>query len=100
MFNLLVESTKQSRRRTPKYFLLTFLAYASIMGAAVIGSIMFYTPALADTFDTLTMVAPPPPQAPGGPSKPQQQGHKAPTQVVASNIVPTGPINPITKNLP
>jgi protein TonB len=71
MFNLLVESTKQSRRRTPKYFLLTFLAYASIMGAAVVGSIMFYSPALADTFDTLTMIAPPPPEPPGGPVAPK-----------------------------
>jgi len=51
MFNLLVESTRQSRRRTPKYFLLTFLAYGSIIGIAVIGSIMFYKPALADTYE-------------------------------------------------
>jgi len=66
MFNLLVESTRQSRRRTPKYFLLTFLAYGSVMSAAGIGSIVFYSPALADTYDTIAMIAPQPPQPAGG----------------------------------
>ena len=88
MFNLLVESTRQSRRRTPKYFLLTLLAYGSIIGAAVVGSIMFYKPALADTYDTIAMIAPlPPPAADGGPAHPQP-AVKRPVEKIISDSVP------------
>jgi hypothetical protein len=87
MFNLLVESTRQSRRRTPKYFLLTFLAYGAVMAAAVVGSIMFYKPALADTYDMIAMIAPlPPPPAGGGNPAPKNQ--KQPVEKYVSDSVP------------
>src|SRR5258708_3832535 len=88
MFNLLVESTDQSRRRTPRYFLLTFLVYGSIMGSAVIGSIMFYRTAPADLFDNISMLTPQLPQAPGGGAKPKDA--RPAVEYVSETAPPTG----------
>ena len=89
MFDLLVESTRPARMRTPKYFLLTVLVYGSVVGAGIIGSILVYKPALADTYETIAMVAPlQPPSAGGG-----NVGHAAPKptkQIMSSTMSPTG----------
>ncbi|HZS44255.1 MAG TPA: TonB family protein [Blastocatellia bacterium] len=82
MFNLLVESTTKTRRRTPRYFLYTFLVYGTIMLGALVGSIMIYRPALADTYESIVMTVPPTPPPAGGGS-PQHSVSKQPRQVMS-----------------
>jgi TonB family protein len=61
MFDKLVESTSQKNgRRTGRYFGVTMLVYVIVLGVIAVGTVMTFSPALAEG-NYLLAITPPPP---------------------------------------
>lgn len=68
MFDVLVESTKSKQgRRASRYFAVTTAIYAIALVAIGVGTIIGFSPALAEEFSLSAMLAPPVPSAPSPP---------------------------------
>jgi protein TonB len=91
MFDTLVESSKhgQENTKTGVYMLVTGSLYAVGLLVAIVGTIVYTSPNLADMFDVSTMIAPPPP--PTAPPPPPAQA------VVPKNIPAPTTFTPPTK---
>jgi periplasmic protein TonB len=91
MFDTLVESSKhgQENTKTGVYMLVTGSLYAVGLLVAIVGTIVYTSPNLADMFDVSTMLAPPPP--PTAPPPPPAQA------VVPKNIPAPTTFTPPTK---
>ncbi|MBS1786411.1 MAG: TonB family protein [Acidobacteria bacterium] len=120
MFDVLVESSKRkSGKRASRYFVVTTAIYAVALLALGVGTIIGFSPALAEEYNLAAMLAPPP--LPNNP-KPMDQpkpianiksevdpGFIAPTKVpkeipdpnkVAPRINVRAPIGPFDPNMP
>ncbi|HEY6403517.1 MAG TPA: energy transducer TonB [Blastocatellia bacterium] len=91
MFDTLVESSKhgQENTKTGVYMLVTGSLYAVGLLVAIVGTIVYTSPNLADMFDVSTMIAPPPP--PSAPPPPPAQA------VIPKNIPAPTTFTPPTK---
>jgi protein TonB len=68
MFDVLVESTKsKGERRAGRYFVLTTMIYAVALIALGVGTIIGFSPALAEEYNLTAMLTPPVPFAPEPP---------------------------------
>jgi periplasmic protein TonB len=90
MFDTLVESSKHGQEtKTGVYMLVTGSLYALGLLVAIVGTIVYTNPGLADAFDVSIMIAPPPP--PSAPPPPPAQA------VVPKNIPAPTTFTPPTK---
>ncbi|QQS48719.1 MAG: energy transducer TonB [Acidobacteriota bacterium] len=95
MFNTLVESTrKRDGRRTGRYFALTTVIYGLGLVGLAIGTIVGFSPVLAEEYTFESMLAPPP-SAP-----PKFHARIIPRQPAAAPNVFAPPSRPATKALP
>ncbi|HQR32718.1 MAG TPA: energy transducer TonB [Blastocatellia bacterium] len=68
MFDILVESSKRkSGKRAGRYFVVTTAIYSVVLLLIGIGTVISFSPALAEEFNLATMIAPPVPSAPSAP---------------------------------
>ncbi|MEK7832456.1 MAG: energy transducer TonB [Acidobacteriota bacterium] len=68
MFDILVESSKRkSGKHASRYFVVTTAIYAVALLAIGIGTVISFSPALAEEYNLATLIAPPVPTAPSAP---------------------------------
>lgn len=69
MFDVLVESSKRkSGKRAGRYFVVTTAIYGIALVALGIGTVIGFSPALAEEYNLATLIAPPVPPAPSAPA--------------------------------
>lgn len=69
MFDVLVESSKRkSGKRAGRYFVVTTAFYGIALLALGIGTVIGFSPALAEEYNLATLIAPPVPPAPSAPA--------------------------------
>lgn len=90
MFDVLVESSKRkSGKRAGRYFVVTTAIYGIALLALGIGTVIGFSPALAEEFNLKAMIAPPPlPNNPKPPDQPRPTTNIKP-EVPQGFIVPT-----------
>lgn len=82
MFDILVESSKRkSGKRAGRYFVVTTAIYSVVLLAIGIGTVISFSPALAEEFNLATMIAPPP-----LPNNPKPMDQPRPTTNVKPEI--------------
>jgi periplasmic protein TonB len=92
MFDTLIESTKQKRsRRTGRVFAVTCAAYAAALLALGIGTILSFSPVLAESYALLLPVVPPVPGKPE-PAPRQSQPQKLAAEPAPRFVPPERPI--------
>ncbi|MFN0110126.1 MAG: energy transducer TonB [Blastocatellia bacterium] len=68
MFDVLVESSKRKTgKRASRYFVVTTAIYSVVLFALAIGTVIGFSPALAEEYNLATLIAPPVPTAPSAP---------------------------------
>jgi len=96
MFDKLVESAKnRGDKRAGRYFAITTAIYALALVALGIGTIIGFSPALAEEYNITAMLVPPVPSAPVVPVIAQRS-----TQAEAPRNIFAPPLKPITDILP
>lgn len=65
MFEILVESTREKKgHRTGRYFAIACIGYSIALVVLCVGTIISFSPVLAEEYSLSTILAPPPPQGP------------------------------------
>lgn len=88
MFDKLVESTKQKQgRRAGRYFAITCAVYAVALAALGVGTILTFSPVLAEEYGLMARLIPPPPP-PGKPQAPEPERRNPTPEPAQGFIVP------------
>lgn len=91
MFEKLVESSREKKsHRTGRYFAIACIAYSIALAVLCIGTVITFSPVLAEEYNLATLLAPPPPQGPAPlPAAPLQRAVAA--QPAPGFVVPRKP---------
>lgn len=95
MFDKLVESTRQkSGRRAGRYVMVTTAIYALALVALVIGTVIGFSPALAEEYSLTAMLEPPVPRSPSPPPLQTVVRNTVKSEAVSNIFAP--PVKPTT----
>lgn len=101
MFDILVESTKSKQgKRAGRYFFVTTMIYVVALVALGVGTVIGFSPALAEEYSLDAILRPPVPRDPSPPPAVTQHSVKsnAPAKIFAAPIKPT--VIPDPKDVP